>query len=64
MNYGKKILHMCTNRALPKTRKWVLGPPEIQENSEGIWKGCGKWKNAKKSFPSHERKDKGIFEMV
>ena len=38
--------------------KEVSGFPEIQEKHEGICKGCAKGKNAKKTFPSSERKDK------
>ena len=45
-------------RALPLTRKFVEGLPEIQENNEGIFKGCAKGKNTKKIFPSSESKEK------
>ena len=31
---------------------------------EGVCKGCAKGKNTKKTFPSSERKDKGILEII
>ena len=37
---------------------------EIQVKHEGICKGCAQGKNAKKTFPSSERKAKGILEIV
>ena len=45
-------------------RKAVLGLLEIQEKHEGIFKGCAKGKNAKKTFPGSERKAKGILEII
>ena len=44
--------------------KAVSGLPEIQTKNEGICKGCAQGKNVKKTFPSSERKDKGILEIV
>ena len=44
--------------------KVVSGLPEIQEKHEGICKGCAQGKNTKKTFPSSERKAKGILEIV
>ena len=40
------------------------GFPEIQENHEGICKGCAKGKNSKNKFPNSERKAKVILEIV
>ena len=51
-------------RALSMARKEVSILPEIQENHEGICKGCAQGKNVKKTFPSSERKEKGIPEIV
>ena len=51
-------------RALPLTRKYVEGLPEIQEKHEGVCKGCAKGKNTNKTFPSSESKGKGILEII
>ena len=51
-------------RALPLARKAVEGLPEIQEKHEGVYKGCAKGKNTKKTFPSSESKEKGILEII
>ena len=51
-------------KSLPMTSKAVSGLPEIQAKHEGICKGCAKGKNANKTFPSNESKDKGILEIV
>ena len=45
-------------RALPLVRKVVEGCPEIQEKNEGVFKGCAKGNNTKKTFPSSESKEK------
>ena len=37
---------------------------EIQENQEGIFKGCAQGKNEKQTVPNSERKDKEILEIV
>ena len=50
--------------AIPLARKAVEGLPEIQEKHDGICKGCAKGKNTKKTFPSSERKAKGILEII
>ena len=50
--------------ALPLASKAVEGIPEIQEKHEGVCKGCAKGKNTKKTFPSSERKEKGILEII
>ena len=44
--------------------KIVSGLPDIQENHEGIYKGCAQGTNAKKIFPSSESKTKGILDIV
>jgi len=51
-------------RALPLASKVVEGLPEIQENHDGVYKGCVKGKNTKKTFPSSESKAKGILEII
>ena len=51
-------------RALPLAIKVVEGLREIQANHEGVCKGCAKGKNAKNTFPSSERKEKGILEII
>ena len=48
-------------RALPLASKAVEGLPEIQAKHEGVCKGCAKGKN---TFPSSERKVKGILEII
>ena len=48
-------------RALPLASKAVEGLPKIQAKHERVCKGCVKGKNTKKTFPSSERKEKGIL---
>ena len=49
-------------RALP--RKVVEGLLEIQAKHNGVCNGCAKGKNTKKTFPSSERKEKGILGII
>ena len=49
-------------RTLPLARKAVEGLPKIQAKHEGVYKGCAKGKNKKKTFPSSESKAKGILD--
>ena len=51
-------------RALSMERKAVSGLLDIQENHEGIRKGCAQGNNVKNTFPSSESKAKGILEIV
>ena len=51
-------------RALPIARKVVEGLLEIQAKHDGVYKGCAKGKNTKKTFPSSESKAKGILEII
>ena len=51
-------------RALPLASKVVEGIPKMQTKHEGVCKGCAKGKNTKKTFPSCERKETGIFEII
>ena len=51
-------------RALPLASKVVEGLPEIQTKHDGVYKGCVKGKNTKKTFPSSESKAKGILEII
>ena len=59
--WNRRLAHVHY-RALPIASK--LGLPKIQEKHEGICKGCAQGENAKKMFPSSERKDKGILDIV
>ena len=51
-------------KELSIANKVVSRLPDIQENHEGICKGCAQGKNVKKIFPSSESKSKGILEIV
>ena len=51
-------------RALPIASKAIEGLPEFQAKHDGVCKGCAKGKNTKKTFPSSERKAKGILEII
>ena len=51
-------------RALPVASKDVDGLPEMHTKHEGVCKGCAKGKNTKNTFPSSERKAKGILEII
>ena len=51
-------------RALPLARKAVEGLPEMQAKHDGVCRGCVKGKNTKNTFPSSERKAKGILEII
>ena len=51
-------------RALPLASKAVEGLLEIQAKHDGVCKGCAKGKNTKNTFPSSERKEKGILEII
>ena len=51
-------------RALPIASKDVEGLPEFQAKHDGVYKGCAKGKNRKKTFPSSESKAKGILEII
>ena len=58
--WHRRLTHVH-QRALPLARKDIEGLPEMQSKHEGIYKGCAKGKNTKKTFPSSERKTKGIY---
>ena len=51
-------------RAPPLASKAVEDLPKIQEKHDGVYKGCAKRKNTKKTFPSRESKAKGILEII
>ena len=53
---------MCIT--IPLARKVVEGLLEIQAKHDGVYKGCVKGKNTKKTFPSSESKAKGILEII
>ena len=50
--------------ALSLASKAVKGLPKIRTKHEGIYKGCAKGKNIKKTFPNSESKAKGILEVI
>ena len=51
-------------KALLIASKADEGLPKIQEKHEGVYNGCAKGKNTKKTFPSSERKEKGTLEII
>ena len=51
-------------RELPLASKAIEGLPKIQAKHDGIYKGCAKGKNTKKTFPTIESKSKGILEII
>ena len=51
-------------RALTIASKVVEGIPKFQEKNYGVFKGCAKGKNTKKTLPSSKRKSKGILEII
>ena len=59
----RRIAHVHY-RALSMESKTVFGLPEIQENHEGILKGCAQGKNENKTFPNNKSNPKGILEIV
>ena len=59
-----RILAHVHYKALPLASKAVEGLLEIQANHDGVYKGCAKGKNTKKTFPSSESKEKGILEII
>ena len=61
--WHRKLAHVHY-RAVSLASKAVNGIPEIQTKHEGIYKGCAKGKNIKKTFPSSESKAKGILEVI
>ena len=61
--WHKRLAHVHY-RALPIASKVVEDVLEIQAKHDGVRKGCEKGKNTKKTFPSSERKSKGILEII
>ena len=59
-----RMLAHVNYRALPLSIKVVERLLEIQAKHEGVCKGCAKGKNTKKTFPSSERKAKGISKVI
>ena len=55
--WHRKLAHV-NYRALPLVSKFVEGLPEIQTKHDGVYKGCVKGKNRKKTFLSSESKEK------
>ena len=63
MNFGIEGLHMCITEHYHLQVKFE-GLLEIQAKHEGVYKGCAKGKNKKKTFPSSESKGKWILEIL
>ena len=61
--WHRRIAHVHY-RALPLASKAIEGLPEMQTKHDGVYKGCAKGKNTKKTFPSSESKEKGILEII
>ena len=51
-------------KALPIASKAIEGLPEIQAKHDGVYKGYAKGNIRKKTYPSSERKAKGILEII
>jgi hypothetical protein len=51
-------------KAIIVVRKMVTGLPEIQEEPDGVCKGCSQGKNMKHSFPNRDSRAKGILDIV
>ena len=51
-------------RALPIASKVVEGLPKFQAKHDGVYKGCVKGKNRKKTFTRRESKERGILEII
>ena len=61
--FHRRLAHVHY-RALPIASKAVECIPEIQAKHDGVYKGCAKGKNTKKTFPSSESEEKGILEII
>ena len=61
--WHRRITHVHY-RALPLASKVVEGIPVIQTKHDGVCKGCAKGNNTNKIFPSSERKEEGILEII
>ena len=61
--WHRRLAHV-KYRALPLASKVVEGLPKIQAKHEGVCKECAKGKNTNKTFPSSERKEKRILEII
>ena len=61
--WNRRLAHVHY-RALLLESKVVEGLPEMQTKHDGVCKGCAKGKNTKKTFPSSERKSKGILKII
>ena len=50
--------------ALPKLQNNVTSMPDILNDHDGVYRGCVLGKNVKGSFPSSNRRSKGILDLV
>ena len=51
-------------KSLTIISKMVTGLPEIQDNHDGVCKGCAHGKNVKIPFPSSDSKVNGILDII
>jgi hypothetical protein len=51
-------------RALSILREIVIGLPNYNVEQQGVCRGCALDKNAKATFPSNERRSKGILDLI
>ena len=61
--WNRRLAHVHY-RALPLASKSIEDLPQFQPKHDGVYKGCAKGKNTKKTFPSSEIKAKGILEII
>ena len=54
--WHRRLAHI-NYKDLPHVKKVVMGLPGMKIKHEGIFKGCAKGKNTKKTFPSSESKE-------
>ena len=50
--------------ALPRLQNIVADVPDLQNEHDGVCRGCVLGKNVKSSFPSSSRRSKGILDSV
>jgi hypothetical protein len=61
--WNRRFAHLHY-KTLPTLRKMVAGIPELQEEHEGICRGCTLGKNTKGPYPSSDSRSKGILDLV
>jgi len=61
--WHKRLAHLHY-RALPILSKMVTGLPDMQDQNEGVCKGCALRKNSRKKFPSSDSRAEGILDII